>query len=156
MNTAIHVVLDTSSVEGLSCSGPASQVIPPGSMGKFQLVLRSHVVQPVSEQIQYCINGCHIQSLDILADVVAVTLDLSSEELVFAFGLENWDDYVEQVRFCQQQKTQGSRYVPQQSLLFPACPTTCVGSAHAPVRGVNIQVHRQKSAVCLCSLSCRL
>jgi hypothetical protein len=39
-----------------------------------------------------------LQSLDVLAEVVAVTLELSCEELLFGFSLDNWDDYVEQVR----------------------------------------------------------
>jgi hypothetical protein len=34
----------------------------------------------------------------VLAEVVAVTLELSCEELLFGFSLDNWDDYVEQVR----------------------------------------------------------
>ena len=38
-----------------------------------------------------------LQSLDVLAEVVAVTLELSCEELLFGFSLDNWDDYVEQV-----------------------------------------------------------
>lgn len=31
------------------------------------------------------------------ADVVPVTLDVSDEELMFTFSLDNWDDHVEQV-----------------------------------------------------------
>jgi hypothetical protein len=38
-----------------------------------------------------------LQSLDVLAEVVAVTLELSCEELLFGFSLDNWDNYVEQV-----------------------------------------------------------
>eukprot|EP00878_Enallax_costatus_P027731 GHUV01029880.1.p1 GENE.GHUV01029880.1~~GHUV01029880.1.p1 ORF type:complete len:262 (+),score=98.63 GHUV01029880.1:1719-2504(+) len=36
-----------------------------------------------------------MQSIDVVAEVVAVTLELSTEELMFAFSLDNWDDYVE-------------------------------------------------------------
>lgn len=38
-----------------------------------------------------------MQPLEVLADVVAVTLHLSSEELLFSFSLDNWDEFVEQV-----------------------------------------------------------
>jgi hypothetical protein len=38
-----------------------------------------------------------VQPLEVLADVVAVTLHLSSEELLFSFSLDNWDEFVEQV-----------------------------------------------------------
>lgn len=31
------------------------------------------------------------------ADVVPVTLEVSDEELLFSFSLDNWDDHVEQV-----------------------------------------------------------
>lgn len=37
------------------------------------------------------------QSIEVLAEVVAVTLELSCEELMFSFSLDNWDNYVEQV-----------------------------------------------------------
>lgn len=39
-----------------------------------------------------------LQSLLVCADVVPVTLDVSEEEVMFAFGLDNWDSHVEQVR----------------------------------------------------------
>lgn len=37
----------------------------------------------------------------VAADVVPVTLDLSDEELLFSFSLDNWDDHVQQVRACE-------------------------------------------------------
>jgi hypothetical protein len=38
------------------------------------------------------------QSLLVTTDVVPVTLGVSDEELMFTFGLDNWDEHVEQVR----------------------------------------------------------
>lgn len=61
LNTAVHVVLDLGVLEGLSCSGPASQVIPAGNTAKFALALQCHDVQVLKEKIKYCINGCHMQ-----------------------------------------------------------------------------------------------
>jgi hypothetical protein len=43
-----------------------------------------------------CLLSC-AQSLLLTADVVPVTLELSDEELMFTFSLDNWDDHVEQV-----------------------------------------------------------
>jgi hypothetical protein len=44
-----------------------------------------------------CCCAC-LQSLLVTADVVPVTLGVSDEELMFTFGLDNWDEHVEQVR----------------------------------------------------------
>lgn len=43
----------------------------------------------------YCPNP---QSVEVVADVVAVSLELSADELLFAFGPDNWEHHVEQVR----------------------------------------------------------
>jgi hypothetical protein len=37
-----------------------------------------------------------MQPLLVAADVVPVTLDVSDEELLFTFSLDNWDDHVQQ------------------------------------------------------------
>jgi hypothetical protein len=44
-----------------------------------------------------------LQPLLVTADVVPVTLEVSDEELMFSFSLDNWDDYVEQVSDCAAQ-----------------------------------------------------
>jgi hypothetical protein len=60
-----------------------------------------------------------LQSLDVLAEVVAVTLELSCEELLFGFSLDNWDDFVEQV--C----TLGSCYSTQSCAATAAYEQRC-------------------------------
>ncbi len=40
----------------------------------------------------------NLQMLDVAAEVVPVSLDLSSEEMSFAFSFDNWDPHVDQVR----------------------------------------------------------
>ena len=46
--------------------------------------------------MEYVINGMHMFELDIVADVVPVSLDPSEEHFNFAFGSDNWDTYVDQ------------------------------------------------------------
>lgn len=57
----IHVVLNLSAIEGLSCSGPCSQVVPAGGTAKFAVQLHCHDTQHLKEHTQYVINGCHFQ-----------------------------------------------------------------------------------------------
>lgn len=57
----------------------------------------AHCKHPACCSTGVCLLWLPLQSLDVLAEVVAVTLELSCEELLFGFSLENWDDYVEQV-----------------------------------------------------------
>lgn len=56
----VHVALDVAAVEGLSCAGPASQVVPPGGSAKFELTLRCHDVQSLRGRVAYVVNGCHL------------------------------------------------------------------------------------------------
>lgn len=57
--TPIHIVLNMSAIEGLSCSGPCSQVVPAGGTAKFVVQLHCHDTLKLKEQIQYVVNGCH-------------------------------------------------------------------------------------------------
>jgi hypothetical protein len=57
----IHVVLNLSAIEGLSCVGPCSQVIPGGGTAKFVVQLHCHDTQHLKDNIQYVINSCHFQ-----------------------------------------------------------------------------------------------
>lgn len=60
------------------------------------------------------------QPLLVAADVVPVTLDVSDEELLFTFSLDNWDDHVQQASttgcFVALLLVQGVK--PQQTLLL--------------------------------------
>lgn len=55
-----------------------------------------------------------LQSILVSADVVPVTLDVSDEELVFTFSVDNWDDHVEQVGGRKQAECQA--WSPDQAL----------------------------------------
>ncbi len=54
-------------------------------------------------QVDYCVNGHHVFSFGVSANVVPVTVDLSAEEVHFEYALDNWDNHLErmvQVRVC--------------------------------------------------------
>lgn len=60
LSSPVHVVLNPS-VEGLTCRGPCSQVVPAGGSAKFLLQLHCHDTQHLKEHIQCVVNGCHFQ-----------------------------------------------------------------------------------------------
>lgn len=68
-----------------------------GSRAKFPVTLSPLEPHIISERIEYCINGSHMLSFGVTANVSAVNVELSSEELTFEFSLDKWDDYVEKV-----------------------------------------------------------
>ena len=45
--------------------------------------------------VQMLVNGMQVR-----ASVVAVTLEMTEEELFFQFGMDNWSAYVDQVSPC--------------------------------------------------------
>ncbi|KAL3150262.1 hypothetical protein ABBQ32_000114 [Trebouxia sp. C0010 RCD-2024] len=94
---SIHVVLAVANLPELKDSEPVSQVIPPNSTAKFPVVFQASKVQHYQETVEYVVNGCHIFTFQVRANVVAVTLDMSEEELFFQFGMDNWSAYVDQV-----------------------------------------------------------
>ncbi|KAI8473771.1 MAG: hypothetical protein J3K34DRAFT_497953 [Monoraphidium minutum] len=92
----LHVALDLGRLPELAGSGPLAQVVPGGATAKFPLALRCHEVRTIRERCEFCINGAHFAPLEVAAEVVPVTLRLSSDELNFAFGIDNWESHVDQ------------------------------------------------------------
>ncbi|MEW5300161.1 MAG: hypothetical protein WDW36_003110 [Sanguina aurantia] len=95
LDAPIHVVLDVKSHVDFKRSLHPSQVIPPGCRAKFAVTLSPLEPHTISERIEYCINGSHMLSFAATANVSAVNVELSSEELTFEFSLDKWDDFVE-------------------------------------------------------------
>lgn len=93
----IHVVLDVQTPAELKKSPHTSQVIPPGSRAKFPLLLTAGDVRHISDMLEYSINSSHLMSTQVQADVVPVSLELSSEEFQFEFSVDNWDSYLDKV-----------------------------------------------------------
>lgn len=96
LRQAVRVVLDLRQLHELVETKHVSQVIPPGCTGKFPIVFQCHDVRSFLESVDYCINGCCFHSFEVAAQVVPVTLDLSTEELHFSYSLDNWEPYVDQ------------------------------------------------------------
>ncbi|KXZ50888.1 hypothetical protein GPECTOR_14g137 [Gonium pectorale] len=94
---SIQVVLDLKPLEMLRDSPSISQVIPPGARAAFPLVLQASEIRSVNEKLDYVINGHHVLSFPLSADIVPVNLDFSAEDLHFQFSLDNWDEAVEKV-----------------------------------------------------------
>lgn len=74
------------------------QVIPPGGVAKFPVVLCVPHVTSFQQQVEYVINGCHFFSFEVRAEVVPVCLDISTDSLAFSFGVDNWQAHVDQVQ----------------------------------------------------------
>lgn len=47
-------------------------------------------VKGLLQTVEYCINGQHFFSFEVVANVVPVSLDLSAEELLFQFDMTQW------------------------------------------------------------------
>lgn len=62
------------------------------------LVPQALEIRSVNEKVEYVLNGQHVLSFPLAADIVPVNLDFSAEDLHFQLSLDNWDDWVEKVR----------------------------------------------------------
>ena len=82
-------------VEELDKTEVTSICIPGNRTVTFPLKLSVPDVQAFKTQMDYCINGSHMFKIDIVADVVPVTLDTSEDHLNFAFRADNWAQYIE-------------------------------------------------------------
>jgi hypothetical protein len=76
-------------------SVPHMQVIPAGARAKFPLVFACTDIKHVSEKLDMCVNGCHMLPFAVAAHVVPVSVDLSSEEVHFEFGMDDWDRHLD-------------------------------------------------------------
>lgn len=72
--------------------------IYPGATAKFPLVLATKEVKSIHQNIDFVVNGNHFRSFTAEANVVAVSLDLSTSECLFRFDADNWGPFVDQVQ----------------------------------------------------------
>lgn len=70
-------------------SSPLSQVVPPKSKASIPIIFESNVQQKFQRSVSYTVNNYHKHHVTILADVVPVSLELSTDALVLrpTFGL---------------------------------------------------------------------
>jgi hypothetical protein len=83
-------------VPELDGTGVMSVCLPPGKTTALPLVLNVPSVQNYHQTVDYVINGMHIYSLTIVADVVPVSLEPSKEHINFQFDPAVWSEHVEQ------------------------------------------------------------
>ena len=62
------------------------QLVPPGAVAKFKLVLNADKEQSFIEDLEYIVNGSQIFSLQLRAEIEPASLQLSAHELEFDFG----------------------------------------------------------------------
>ncbi|CAD7694977.1 unnamed protein product [Ostreobium quekettii] len=96
LSAPIHIVLDIKRFQEFKYTRNTSQVVPPGAMAKFPIVLFSKEVMAVSKKIDYIINGRHFLAFDVDATVAAASVDLSEREIIFEFEMDNWEHFVDQ------------------------------------------------------------
>lgn len=73
----------------LKLSKPLTQVIPPGETAGFDILLSSPVVQLFKRNVYYVINEQHTYHFSCSADIVAISLGVSADDLQFRFSAEN-------------------------------------------------------------------
>eukprot|EP00798_Chlamydomonas_sp_ICE-L_P015727 gene15727-21848_t len=95
LDVHIHIVMDLKSIPELRGSKNTSQVIPAGCKAKFPLTLTTTDVREVSEKVEYCLNSTQLLDFQVSASIVPVGVDISTEEMHFAFALDNWNNSVD-------------------------------------------------------------
>ncbi|XP_053397416.1 cilia- and flagella-associated protein 47-like isoform X4 [Mercenaria mercenaria] len=70
-------------------SSPLSQVVPPKSKANIPIIFESNQKQKFQRSVSYTVNNYHKHHVTVLAEVVPVALQLSTDELVLkpSFGL---------------------------------------------------------------------
>ena len=81
LNQFIHVVVHVDCRE-LRQTSPLSQVVPPCSKALLPLIFDSGNKGCFQRSLDYTINGFYKNHVTVFADVMPVTLELSTEELV--------------------------------------------------------------------------
>ena len=75
------------------------QLVPPGALAKFKLVLNAEEEQSFEEDLEYIVNGCQIFSLQLRAEIEPASLQLSAQVLDFDFGeAQSLQPWVQKVR----------------------------------------------------------
>ncbi|KAK3096977.1 hypothetical protein FSP39_005325 [Pinctada imbricata] len=88
LNQHIHIVAEIDCRE-LRQSSPLSQVVPPKSRANLPIVFESNTKGKFQRSVSYSVNGHYKHHVTVVADVVPVALELSTEQLVLhpSFGL---------------------------------------------------------------------
>lgn len=90
LNQFILVKMDYEATE-LALSTPLSQVIPPKQTAGFDIIFMSENVGEFKTTIHYTVNAAHGFQFDVVADAIPIEVNLSEDNLDFAFP-ENYTD----------------------------------------------------------------
>ncbi|XP_078698604.1 cilia- and flagella-associated protein 47-like isoform X8 [Branchiostoma floridae x Branchiostoma belcheri] len=80
LNQYIRVVVDIDCTE-LRQTSPLSQVVPPCAKAQLPLIFESHHKGRFQRSVMYTVNGHHTHHVLVMAEVVPVALELSTQEL---------------------------------------------------------------------------
>lgn len=83
--THVLVTVDAHEEAELARSSPASQVIPPSGIAGFDLLFSTAEVGPIRKTVSYSVNDRYSFKFTVVADVVPIDLELSTDELRFKF-----------------------------------------------------------------------
>ena len=109
---ARHIVVSllTDAHDELKDSMQSTQVIPPGATAGFPIILRVSHMQTISKTVNYTINAASLFSFSVAAEVVPVSLDISTTMLGFAFDMHNAENFVEETLIIRNPGAQPAEY----------------------------------------------
>ena len=130
---ARHIVVSllTDAHDELKDSMQSTQVIPPGATAGFPIILRVSHMQTISKTVNYTINGASLFSFSVAAEVVPVSLDISTTTLGFAFDMHNAENFVEETLIIRNPGAQPAEYTWEGK----SGTTFSVSPQHGVVRG---------------------
>ena len=88
LNKSVLIQLNMPGGE-FSESGPLSQVIPPGQVAGFDIILTPTQVGTISKTVNWIVNGMHEYKFNILASVEPIDVSLSRNTIDFKFGADS-------------------------------------------------------------------
>jgi hypothetical protein len=94
-NTAQNVLVEiTGLAKELEESSPTRQIVPPGQVAVFDIIL--FVTDPIelAASFQYIVNSFTTYSVNVIAKVVPVEIELSRATIDFQFGKTTTDNFV--------------------------------------------------------------
>ena len=130
LSQTLLVEVNAQEIEDLASSTPASQVVPAGVTAGFDVALTCANLGSLHRTVEYVINGKHRYAFEVTAEIVPVTVNLSTESLNFGFDAENFENFVtEYVKIANPNTHPVEFSVSSSSGAFVASPSSGVINA---------------------------
>ena len=141
----ILVCVHTEEHDELKDSLQMTQLVPPGATAGFPITLRVAAMQmaPVMRTVRYSINNASVFSFSVAAEVVPVTLDISTASLQFAFDVSNPEQYVDETLTIRNPGAQPAEYTWEPS---QGATTTAVVAGGGGAKGKSMDAHGHAGA----------